>query len=70
MIVAEKLGGFVALSTSAAAAPPSGPAIGSRAPTFTLMCTQGPGTARQVSLADFENRWLALLFYAKDFSLV
>jgi len=50
---------------------PSIPQVGRRAPDFALPCTQGPGSApREVSLADFQDRWLMLLFYSRDFSLV
>jgi alkyl hydroperoxide reductase subunit AhpC len=36
-----------------------------------LPCTALPGTdRREVSLADFRDRWLILLFYPRDFSLV
>jgi eukaryotic-like serine/threonine-protein kinase len=45
--------------------------VGRRAPGFTLTCTQGPGTARRrVTLDDFQDRWLILVFYPRDFSIV
>jgi peroxiredoxin len=45
--------------------------VGTRAPNFTLPCTDGPGSPpRQVSLDDYIDRWLVLLFYPRDFSLV
>jgi alkyl hydroperoxide reductase subunit AhpC len=45
--------------------------VGTRAPNFSLPCTQGPGSEqKQVSLDDFLDRWLMLLFYSRDFSLV
>jgi len=45
--------------------------VGTRAPDFSLTCTDGPGSERRrVSLADFQDRWLMLLFYPRDFSLV
>jgi peroxiredoxin (alkyl hydroperoxide reductase subunit C) len=45
--------------------------VGTRAPDFHLICTQEPGTSpRRVTLADFRDRWLVLLFYPRDFSLV
>jgi len=45
--------------------------VGSRAPDFLLTCTSGEETGRrQVSLADYQDRWLMLLFYPRDFSLV
>src|SRR5947208_4531798 len=48
-----------------------GAMVGKRAPDFTMSCTQGPGShQREVTLADFEDRWLMLLFYPRDFSLV
>src|SRR5262249_45959034 len=33
-------------------------------------CTRGAGTARRVTLAEFRDRWLILVFYPRDFSLV
>jgi peroxiredoxin len=46
-------------------------AVGTRAPDFSLACVDGPDTApRQVSLDDYLDRWLVLLFYPRDFSLV
>jgi peroxiredoxin len=46
-------------------------AVGTRAPDFSLPCVDGPGEAsRQVSLDDYLDRWLVLLFYPRDFSLV
>jgi alkyl hydroperoxide reductase subunit AhpC len=47
-----------------------GAMVGTRAPGFSLPCTQGPGTGRQVGLDDYLDRWLMLLFYSRDFSLV
>jgi peroxiredoxin len=45
--------------------------VGSRAPDFSLPCTEGPGsTRRQVSLDDYIDRWLVLVFYSRDFSLL
>ena len=45
--------------------------VGKRAPNFSLMCTDGsPSGRRQVSLDDFLDRWLMLLFYPRDFSLI
>jgi peroxiredoxin len=44
--------------------------VGTRAPDFSLLCTSGPGTARQVCLDDYADRWLILLFYSRDFSLL
>jgi len=47
------------------------PVVGRRTPAFILMATQGPGTPRRrLTLDDFQDRWLALLFYPRDFSLV
>lgn len=46
-------------------------AVGTRAPAFSLPCTEGPGSGpRRVSLDDYLDRWLMLLFYSRDFSLV
>ncbi len=45
--------------------------VGTRAPDFALPCTAWPDAAeRQVSLADYRDRWLVLLFYPRDFSMV
>lgn len=45
--------------------------VGTRAPNFSLQCTEGSHTApRQVALDDYLDRWLLLLFYSRDFSLV
>ena len=45
--------------------------VGTRAPGFSLQATEGPGSARrQVSLDDYIDRWLILVFYPRDFSLV
>ncbi len=45
--------------------------VGSRAPDFTLPCTAWPDTAeRIVRLDDYRDRWLVLIFYPRDFSMV
>lgn len=45
--------------------------VNRRAPDFSLMCTRGPGsTPRECGLSDYEDRWLVLLFYPRDFTLV
>jgi alkyl hydroperoxide reductase subunit AhpC len=45
--------------------------VGTRAPNFSLVCTDGPGSSRRrVSLDDYLDRWLMLVFYSRDFSLV
>src|SRR5271155_854925 len=45
--------------------------IGNRAPDFDLPCTRFPDPARsRVRLADYRGRWLVLVFYPGDFSLV
>jgi len=45
--------------------------VGARAPDFSLPVTTGPGSERRLaSLADYQDRWLMLLFYPRDFSLV
>jgi peroxiredoxin len=45
--------------------------VGTRAPHFSLLCVEGTDSgARQVSLDDYLDRWLLLLFYPRDFSLV
>jgi alkyl hydroperoxide reductase subunit AhpC len=45
--------------------------VGTRAPAFSLPCVDGSGEApRQVSLDDYLDRWLVVVFYPRDFSLV
>src|SRR5262249_36478778 len=45
--------------------------VGQRAPDFSLDCTRGTESSRRtVTLADYQNRWLILVFYPRDFSLV
>ncbi len=45
--------------------------VGSRAPDFELPAVAWPDAAvRQVSLDDYRDRWLVLLFYPRDFSMV
>ncbi len=44
--------------------------VGKRAPEFDLQCTRGPGSRQQVGLADYSDRWLILVFYPRDFSLI
>jgi alkyl hydroperoxide reductase subunit AhpC len=45
--------------------------VGTLAPDFALPCTRMLGSPRdQVTLADYRGRWLVLLFYPRDFSLV
>ena len=45
--------------------------VGARAPNFSLFCTDGPRSGRRrVSLDDYFDRWLLLLFYSRDFSLI
>jgi alkyl hydroperoxide reductase subunit AhpC len=45
--------------------------VGSLAPEFDLPCTPLPGSGRRrAALGDFRDRWLGLVFYPRDFSLV
>ena len=45
--------------------------IGTRAPDFDLPIARVPGDKRQrAALADYRDRWLILMFYPRDFSLV
>lgn len=45
--------------------------VGTRAPNFSLESTEAPRAGRnRVSLDDYVDRWLLLLFYSRDFSLV
>lgn len=45
--------------------------VNRRAPDFSMPHTRGPGVGTQHgSLADFQDRWLVLLFYPRDFTFV
>jgi peroxiredoxin len=44
--------------------------VGTPAPGFSLPCTGGPGARRHATLEAYRGRWLALLFYPRDFSLL
>ncbi len=50
---------------------PAGACVGTLAPDFSLSCVSQPESGLQrVSLADYRDRWLILLFYPRDFSMV
>jgi alkyl hydroperoxide reductase subunit AhpC len=45
--------------------------VGNPAPDFDLSCTTPPGShVRRARLSDYRGRWVVLLFYPRDFSLV
>jgi peroxiredoxin len=45
--------------------------VGTRAPDFELASTNFPNSPRRhVTLADYEDRWLLLIFYPRDFSMI
>jgi alkyl hydroperoxide reductase subunit AhpC len=44
--------------------------VGRMAPGFDLPCIEGPGRTRRIRLEDLVDRWLVLIFYPRDFSLV
>ena len=45
--------------------------IGNPAPPFDLPCTRFPDPGRhRASLGDYRGRWLILVFYPRDFSMV
>ena len=45
--------------------------VGTRAPGFSLAVVNGSGSERgQATLDDYLDRWLLLLFYPRDFSLI
>jgi peroxiredoxin len=45
--------------------------VGTRAPDFGLPCTNLANSGQgRVSLADYEDRWLVLIFYPRDFSMI
>ncbi len=47
------------------------PLIGQRAPDFEVGCTATPASpSGSVSLHDYRSRWLILMFYPQDFSLI
>ncbi len=48
----------------------NGAKVGSRAPNFSLPATRGPARHGATMLDDYCDRWLVLLFYPRDFSLV
>ena len=49
----------------------SGIRVGRRAPHFALDCVDGSGAnVDRVSLDDYLDRWLLLLFYPRDFSMI
>ena len=65
----SKLFTFIALALVSASAvfafaPPEAPAVGSKAPAFTLTTNEG----NQASLKDFRGKWVVLYFYPKDFT--
>jgi len=49
---------------------PSQACVGSRAIDFDLPCTARPDGKTTISLNDYRDRWLVLLFYPRDFSMV
>lgn len=50
---------------------PTGIIVGRRAPDFELACTSAPAhPARIARLEDYRDRWMVLMFYPQDFSLV
>ncbi len=44
--------------------------IATIAPDFDVMCITPTAEREQVSLGSFRGRWLILIFYPRDFSLV
>jgi peroxiredoxin len=53
------------------AAPVNTLLVGTRAPDFNLSVTGWPDTKRrQITLADYQDRWLMLIFYPRDFSMI
>ncbi len=44
--------------------------VGKLAPDFDLPCTRGVGLRDRATLAGYRDRWLVLVFYPRDFSLV
>ncbi|MEX2111649.1 MAG: protein kinase [Pirellulales bacterium] len=55
-------------STTPAPAQPVG--VGTRAADFRLSCAGHPAGQQEVALDDYRDRWLILLFYPRDFSMV
>jgi peroxiredoxin 2/4 len=46
------------------------PAIGQKAPEFTLEAVVGRGDFKSIRLADFKGKWVLLFFYPLDFTVV
>ena len=45
--------------------------VGTRAPGFTLSAVDGIGAERHpISLDDYLDQWLILMFYPRDFSMI
>ena len=45
--------------------------VGTRAPAFSLPCSGEAGSTRKsVALEDYQERWLVLMFYPRDFSMI
>jgi alkyl hydroperoxide reductase subunit AhpC len=45
--------------------------VGKRAPAFSLEYAQGlAAERRRVTLDDYQDQWLILLFYPRDFSML
>jgi alkyl hydroperoxide reductase subunit AhpC len=45
--------------------------VGTPAPPFNLPATHRPDTERrQLTLTDYQDRWLMLIFYPRDFSMI
>jgi alkyl hydroperoxide reductase subunit AhpC len=45
--------------------------VGTRAPDFAVPATEGPGSEKRLATLDsYTDRWLILVFYSRDFSLV
>lgn len=45
--------------------------VGRRAPDFQLASVSGAGDdPRVVALGDYQDQWLMLLFYPRDFSMI
>ncbi len=65
----ERAGAATAPAQRAAAPVNLDGSVGTLAPSFDLPCISAEGRSRS-ALADFRGRWLVLVFYPRDFSLI
>lgn len=64
LVCALLIVGVMALPSARVAAAGEAPAVGSKAPEFSLVTNEG----KPASLKDFHGKWVVLYFYPKDFT--